>query len=412
MRSGEACWMRMNGRFGFTGPLRITLEQSTGLDFGRVLQEQTVRIRNESSTARTVTIRTLSSETPPVDTSPTLAGSVPLAYWVETSTTNFLGWTNLPAVLVRPNLAPGAEWALRLAIRRSDMVPYTGPVGIAGFLYQSLIEITDAPGLTRLVLPVTAGGSSISQLTGQAAKTKADMPLTPGLWVGSVVLDKISQPASFTPLDPQSTPAEFHFRVLLHMDTNGTVRLLQKVLQMWQEGTLKPDPSDPSKYVLDQPGRTVLLTDESLVSQIPRLTGATLRDGTAVGRRLSSAAFGFRSPRTLSVSGDTLSCTITIGYDDSLNPFKHGYHPDHDNLDERFEEKLPDGVESMTITRQIRFQFTADDPDGFMLAGWGDSQLGGLYGETVTGLHRSTIYSSGRFRLHRASNTGVLNNGL
>jgi hypothetical protein len=114
----------------------------------------------------------------------------------------------------------------------------------------------------------------------------------------------------------------------------------------------------------------------------------------------------------MSVSGDTLSCTVTIDYDDPQNPFKHGYHPDHDNLDERFEEKLPEGVESLTVTRQIQLQFTANDPEGLLLAGWGDNQLGGLYRETVTGLHRSAIHSSGRFRLYRASNTPVLNNGL
>jgi hypothetical protein len=416
MRSGEACWMRMNGRADFAGPLRITLEQSTGLDFGRVLQEQTLRIRNESSAARSITLRALASLTPPAPDLPALAGSVPLSYWVDTSSTNLLGWTNLPALLVRSNLAAGAEWALRLAVRRADMVPYAGPVGSAGVLFQSLIEVTDGSSLTRVVVPVTASGASGSSSARLALKGPKGgpsiLPLQPGLWVGSVVLDRVSQPASFTPLEPQTTPAEFQFRVLLHMDGNGTVRLLQKVLQMWQDGTLKPDPVDPTKSVVDEPGRFVLLTDESLVSQIPRLTGATLRDGTPVGRRFSTAAFGFRSPRTMSKSGDTLSCMVTIGYDDPLNPFKHAYHPDHDNLDERFEEKLPEGVESLTVTRQIQLQFTGADPDGLLLAGWGDNQLGGLYRETVTGLHRSTIYSSGRFRVQRASNTPVLNNGL
>jgi hypothetical protein len=131
-----------------------------------------------------------------------------------------------------------------------------------------------------------------------------------------------------------------------------------------------------------------------------------------VGRRFSTSAFGFRSPRDMSISGDTLSCVITLDYDDPVNPFKHLYHPDHDNMDERFEEKLPEGVESLTVTRQIQLQFTASDPEGLLLAGWGDNQVGGIYQETVAGLHRATIYASGWFRLHRASSTPVLDNGL
>jgi hypothetical protein len=418
MRSGEACWLRMNGRVDFPGPLRIISEQSTGLDFGRIRQEQTLLIRNESSAARTIMLRSLPSEVPPGTGLPALAGDVPLSYWVATGGTNILGWSNLPSVLVRSNLAAGAEWPLRLAVRRAEMAPYAGPVGSAGVLYQSLMEVTDASGLTRVVLPVTAssseGPSSVSPgLVRKAPKAgQGSMPLRPGLWIGSVLLDKVSQPASFNPSEPQPTPAEFQFRILLHMDTNGTVRLLQKVLQMWQDGTTKPDPNDPSKLVVDEPGHFVLVTDESLVGQIPRLNGAALRDGTAVGRRFSTTAFGFLAPKSMTESGDTLSSTITLGYDDPLNPFKHSYHPDHDNLDERFEDKLPEGAESHTVTRQIQLQFAASDPEGLLLAGWGDNQLGGIYRETVAGLHRATIHASGRFRLQRASTTPVLNNGL
>ncbi|MBN2505493.1 MAG: hypothetical protein JXQ71_02245 [Verrucomicrobia bacterium] len=418
MRSGEAFWVRTQGKSEFVGPLDIVLEQSTGLDFGRVLQEQTLRIRNASAAARTVVLTTLPSEAPSSADGPAVAGDVPLSYWVESSSTNIVGWTNLPPVLVRSNLASGAEWAIRLAVRRAGMAPYAAPAGGAGGLYQSLIEVTDVPSLTRVVLPVSAAGPAdlsgaalgMARVAGQGGS--GALPLQPGLWMGSVVLDEVSQPASFTPLEPQPTPATFQFRVLLHMDSSGTVRLLQKVLQMWQEGTLKPDPQDPARLVVDQPGRFVLLTDESLAAQIPGLTGATLRDGTPVGRRFSTVAFGFRAPQAMGVSGDTLSCTVAMGYDDSLNPFKHGYHPDHDNLDERFEEKLPEGAESHTVTRQIQFQFTAGDPEGLLLAGWGDNQLGGIYRETVTGLHRSAIHCSGRFRLYRASSTPVLNNGL
>ena len=42
MRRGEAFWIRCNGRSEFQGPLSITLAQGNGLDYGRVLVEQSV----------------------------------------------------------------------------------------------------------------------------------------------------------------------------------------------------------------------------------------------------------------------------------------------------------------------------------------------------------------------------------
>ncbi len=418
MRSGEAAWVKMRGRAEFTGPLQVLLEQSTGQDYGRTLQDQLLRIRNQSPGAKTVLLTTVASAPPVSAEEPVLAGGVPLDYWFNPAGTNLPGWSHLPAQLVRTNLAPGAEWAIRLAVRRPDMPPYNGPVGDAGVLYQSLLEVTDASGLARILVPVSAAGldapangarKSSSGLTKQGAGTT---PLRPGLWVGSVVIDKVSQPAGFAPTQPQPTASEFRFRLLLHLDTNDTVRLLQQVLQLWQDGTLKPDPLDPGKSVVDEPGRYVLLTDESLAPQIPRLGGAALRDGTPVGRRYSTTAFAFRSPQAMSVDGGTLSCVVSLDYDDPLNPFKHAYHPDHDNLDERFEARLPEGVESLTVTRRIELEFTAADPEGLQLAGWGDKHLGGLYRETLTGLHRAPLYVSGRFRLQRACMAPVLNNGL
>jgi hypothetical protein len=197
------------------------------------------------------------------------------------------------------------------------------------------------------------------------------------------------------------------------VDGSGKVVLLQKVLQMFKEGTLKPDPADPALNIIDQPGHFVLVTDDALIA---RFSGATLRDGQSVARRISSPAFGFTRPVAFSGPGEfgsgKLTCQVSIDYNDRLNPFKHRYHPEHDNLDDRFEQALPEGTESFTVTRQIEIEFTAEDPDRLAIAGWGDNQLGGIFRETVTGLHNKTIYSEGTFRLTQASRIGILNDGL
>ena len=43
------------------------------------------------------------------------------------------------------------------------------------------------------------------------------------------------------------------------------------------------------------------------------------------------------------------------------------------------------------------------------ITGWGDTDLGGIYHETINGLHINSIYTEGVFRLHRVSSIGVLN---
>lgn len=203
------------------------------------------------------------------------------------------------------------------------------------------------------------------------------------------------------------------FRLIVHVDQNGQARLLQKVLEMFRNGTLKQDPDDPSRRIIDEPGRYVLLTDDSL---IPNFTGSALRDGEPVSKRVSSAAFGFKEPiafsGTTSFGTGTFSCQVNLDYDDPINPFKHRYHPDHDNLDDRFQGKLPAGRESFSIARQIQMEFTASDPDNLTVAGWGDNQLGGNYRETITGLHSKAISISGTFRLTKVSAIGVLNDGM
>ena len=108
------------------------------------------------------------------------------------------------------------------------------------------------------------------------------------------------------------------------------------------------------------------------------------------------------------IEAGTLTCTFTIEPDDPLNPFKHKYHPDHDNLD-------PQGgylPEAYQVVRNISLTFTEVDPaTQLMSAGWGDTVIGGIYCETITGLNQKPIFAEGIFRLHHISPVDVLNDG-
>src|SRR5262249_16770544 len=103
------------------------------------------------------------------------------------------------------------------------------------------------------------------------------------------------------------------------------------------------------------------------------------------------------------------SCTNTLGYDDFLNPFKHRYHPEHDNLDARFENVLTNRIESYDITREIILQFGGSGASVVSLAGSGDKVLGVTYRERITGLHKHDLHLTGTFWLNRVSSVTRLN---
>ena len=51
----------------------------------------------------------------------------------------------------------------------------------------------------------------------------------------------------------------------------------------------------------------------------------------------------------------------------------------------------------------------AVDPDGFQIAGYGSTHIGGIYRERLSGLHRDDIFIEGTFRLNRIAVVDQLN---
>jgi hypothetical protein len=305
------------------------------------------------------------------------------------------------------------------------MAPFTPPPGVTDFLYQSLLEVNDGSGSRTLVGVTARGLQALPSGEGfRAAGQGGASPPAPheraGLWVGIASISRVNQPANpGAATAPVPTASEFQFRILVHVDNSGQARLLQKVTQMWKDGTLSTDSN--GLQVVSEPGRYVLVSDDR---HLPRFSGATLRDGEAVGRRLSSAAFGFRSPipmtGVVNATNGLLQCAVFTGVNEELNPFKHRFHPDHNNLDDLGQplpvrtnaQGLAFTAESSSVKREISLQFTAADPENLTLAGFGDNQLAGVYREIITGLHKDALHIEGVFRLHHASRIGVLNDGL
>jgi hypothetical protein len=395
VRANESYWIRCTAPAQRSGTILVDPGSRQGMEFASGQTEQLLRIRNTSAGARTITLRLLTSATPPPGQAPS-AGPVPLQYWrSDYAATNF-EWAAFPPTLAYTALPSGQEWHVRLGAKLTDI-----PVS-PGARYQSVLEVVDDAG-TRWLVPLSARPPGDSSPAGFAAASVASS--FSGIWVGDAVLNAVSQPAR--PSNPHAPrPAgQFTFRLILHVDGNGTARLLQSIYLVRKPAVLAPDPGNPEFNREAEPARVLALTDESL---IPSLVGS----GEIAGRRISSTAFGFKDPVVLSggaFGAGAISGTVPLDFNHPLNPFKHRHHPDHNNLDERFENTLPEGRESFAVTRNITLSFGSTDPLGLHPPGWGQSELGGAYTETLTGLHRHPLHVAGTFRLVRVAMAPVLN---
>ncbi len=402
MKSGEAYWVYTSGVSEYIAPLTASLDFGAGLEFTSAVTESPLHLQNVGSTVRTATV---------TDIGPASS----LSYQLNTTPPS---WGALPRPFSQP-LGANASYNLLLGANFATAT---------SSLYETILRVTDGQG-TRFHIPVDIHRTPVGT-TGSAAQREAAGRA--GLWIGTATINAVSEvhagslvtniatnvvtgaiTREVTRLgagnSPTPTRSEFSLRLLLHVDTNGTVRLLKDVVQMWQEATYGFD--ELGRSVQQTPGRYVLLTDETLV---PRYRGAALRDGEMVGRRLSTADFPFPSTPAnnfLPLAGtfainNTVSGAYTLGANDPVNPFKHKYHPDHDNLDATFTSFRS---EAYDFSRAFQLTFTPTNTVGVTASDYGYTSLSGLYRETVHGLHRTDIVASGPFQLRRVISTPVLN---
>ncbi len=380
---GEAYWAYANAGSDFVAPLEMTLEDSAGLDFGFTLRESIVRFRNDGLDSATLAVSVASGD-------PT-----GLASWNLDGDAGTTGWPVLVEPWVR-SLDPGAQGLLRLAPRRQTF---------SGASYRAVLEIRDGRG-TRLWLPVSAQRTAGQPIVRASNHTGTHEHA--GLWVGVADVDAVAEVHSAEPGRPTDAKSSFPLRVLLHMDASGQGRLLKEVIQLWEDGNYRE--GDNGLLVENEPGRHVLLTD---YQNAGAFSGVTLRDGVPVGRRLSSIGYDFDggSRNTLELEGgigigQRLNGTLTVGPNHPTHPYRHRFHPDHDNLDVRFEEFEE---EAFPIIRRIEFEFDDDAAASGSPPDYGYGVLGGVYHETIEGIHHRPIRVAGRFRLIRVSDIGELN---
>jgi hypothetical protein len=407
--AGTAYWIFTKGSSSYQAPLGLSIPVGDGLDYLDIVDEITLTTANAAESGVNVTLTDLSAPT-----------NSPLSY-AQRLADGTLTWPVLPSPLVF-SLAAKDSLDQRISVRRADMT---------NELFETVLEIKDGRGSCHYIaVSVNRPDAlaAVSSTTSPKAKSIGLSTAHAGLWIGMATINAVSEAHSgplstnlqrgftrvletnastrlvTTNLVPNSlvrtnvsmattpTGSEFRLRVLVHVDQSGQARLLKEVIQMWQNGTVSNAPDGTT--VALTPGRVVLVTDDTKISQF---TGIAGRDGELVGRRISSAGFDFAGnelPLGGSFEiGSSVRGTNTMSETSATNPFRHKYHPDN--------------ARGFNIRRVIELEFAP--PGTNAPPGYGERVLEGTYHETVTGLHRTNIVVAGTLQLNRVSTTSVLN---
>jgi len=356
----------------FCGPLRVSPAGTTGLRFGTEESYGSFTVKNESGGDLAVTIALDESAAAPTGPTP----EKPTLLYFDV----FDGWQPLADGCVL-NLNTGETHTIQVALDRTEMTD--------GTVYGAVLVCSDDRG-GRVEMPVEAE-------FGPPDDAHALWPA--GLWVGKAVLSEVTQVLPDGSLrDGVPVSKELAYRLILHVGTDGSCRMLQRVLVAgfeneegeWQHGLYREESAVP-------PGAQAV--------------------------RVSSVAFSTRNDISTVEEdgfGDHLAFVHVVAADDPVNPFRHAYHPDHDGLAADFETPLPPGddplayagtVKPETFSLTNRLEMTWEDDEGAEHpAIWNPaSTVTGRFSHRIEGLRREgPIQMNGRFSLQRISQVGTL----
>jgi len=395
---GQAFWIRAGSSYNrYYGPVEVNLQNVSGVNFGDTLGTYSVRLKNLTSSNRTVTLDLLASGAPPAGQLP-IVGTPPLLVRGALNITNLTyahtALTNQQSFTLAPAGQDGSNLEVVLGLNRSAMI------APAGSNYAGILRFADTGGLEQIDVPVTA--------------TVAD---TSGLWVGEANVTQVGQYLKTYQRDSNGLPVlstvttngapyvstgtntslgaiarPFSLRLILHNDGTNSVNLLQRVYYGRRYGT-----------------NIVIATRENFL------------DATNISsaRRISAAHLPFaltnapwpKAGGALQL-GTNLVFNVTLDYNDhASNPFLHTFHPDHDNLKADFKTVEDRGNESYTVSRQITLAFTAPASD-FTSLTTSTGTYRGSYAEVVTfqglGSQSRSFNVVGTFTLNRLSSIATL----
>jgi hypothetical protein len=172
--STQAYWFSAEVAGNFVAPLEITPSSANGISFGRSGSVVTLRIRNRTAAAMTLTFTPEVSEVAPAGQTP-VVGAVPLTR--RTFNAVSLQWTETAfSSSFTEVIGPQDSLELSFGIYRAASAM---SAAAADALFASFVRVTDSANLMDVRIPATARKSSLA-----------------GLWIGDVSLTNVSNKVS------------------------------------------------------------------------------------------------------------------------------------------------------------------------------------------------------------------------
>ena len=313
VRDGEVLLAASDSQSDWSGALFVS--PMDGLDFGLEGSTATLSVRNDGTAPRTVAVDLL------FPSGAGLGGArwgdidlpVSALYLrdADVAYTN-AAWSPFPAdhPAVSKHLAVGETWRLEFGLDRRALAA-DAPKGSS---FGALLRVTDVDGASRMRVDVPLVGAA----SGEAA---AGTAWPAGLWIADVAFHRVLPPGSSVESETGGTAK---IRLPIHIDGNGTVRLLQRVVAA---GTT--DANGDWTYRLYAGKASV----PSTASETMRISAVTLPTETPV---IEAAAGG-------DFTSGNIAFEFTVAGDGATSLLRHPLHPQHDGLRWDFKTPAPSG---------------------------------------------------------------------
>ena len=292
-----------------------------GLDFGTNATLRALSIRNDGGAPRTVALRidravAELSESYPFDLS--------VLRWRDSATavTN-AAWNSLSAFgeIARKRLGDGEAWKIEFGIDRTAI-----PAGLVqGVPFGALLTALDTDGGSKM--------KAVVPLRAMAGGSTAGAAWPAGLWLADIALDTVDFKDAKNPAPAGGT---LKLRLPIHIDANGRVRLLQRVVAAGEA-----DASGSLAYRL----YAGTATPPATATETLRVSSAVLPTETPV---IKSSLAEFSSDRSFAV----FEFTVAAGGATSI--LRHPYHPQHDGLRADFSTLSPSGDDIANYKGEVK----------------------------------------------------------
>lgn len=278
-----------------------------GIDFGQNGVKATLTVRNDGKSPRTVSV---SLEQAVNAAELQLSGTLPLCLHVrdaDVARTNAAWSAALSGYgpVAKKELAPDETWRLEFGLDRTAFSSL-----VKGLSFGALLRITeDGDSHAKVVVPLAGETSGV---------VVPDAALPVGLWVADVQFDHVLAPGGTVGTE---TGGAAKLRLPIHIDANGKVRLLQRVVTA---GEIAADGTYTYRLYA---GSAVVPTTATMVTRISAVCLPTETPVIeAAGESDSVIAFSF-----------------TVAADGATSILRHPLHPQHDGLRWDFSTPAPSG---------------------------------------------------------------------